>query len=74
MTTIDERQALHQLAEQSGWQRREDEHIDVYVRPGARVRVVWRGADAISGGSLYRDDVLTYYTRELSTINGWLQR
>jgi len=32
------------------------------------------GHEAISGGSLYHDDVLTAYTRELSTVQGWLKR
>jgi hypothetical protein len=72
--TADERQALHQLAEQSGWERNEKGHIDGYVRGAARMRVIWRGAGAISGGSLYYDDGLASYTRDLSTVRGWLSR
>jgi hypothetical protein len=73
-TSVDEREALHQLGEQSGWRRKEYDHIDVYVRGATRVRVIWRGTSAISGGSLFQDDVLATYTRELSTVNGWLNR
>ena len=72
--SVDEREALHQLAEQSGWRRKEYDHIDVYLRAATRVRVIWRGTSAISGASLYQDDVLATYTRELSTVNGWLNR
>ena len=70
----DERQGLSQLAEQSGWQRRDIDHVDVYLRGPTRIRVIWRGASAISGASLYHDDILTTYTRDLPTVSGWLTR
>jgi hypothetical protein len=38
------------------------------------VQVIWQGTAAISGGSLYYDDSLTAYTRELSTVQDWLKR
>lgn len=74
MTEADERQELSQLAEQAGWRRRDVDHVDVYLRGSARVRVIWRGTSAISGASLFQDDILATYTRELATVNGWLTR
>ena len=74
MTATDERQTLADLAEVGGWHRRNVERTDYYDKAGTRVQVIWQGADAISGGSLYYDDILTTYTRELSTVQGWLRR
>jgi hypothetical protein len=74
MTAIDERRDQNQLAEQSGWQHRDLDRVDVYARGTARIRVIWRGSSAISGASLYHDDILTSYTRDLATVNGWLRR
>jgi hypothetical protein len=74
MTSTDERQTLAELAETGGWQRRDVDRTDYYAKAGARVQVIWQGSEAISGGSLYHDDVLTAYTRELSTIKGWIKR
>jgi hypothetical protein len=73
MTAIDERTALAQATEAAGWQRREVERVDVYLRGMSRVRVIWQGNDAISGGSRFQDDLLEQYTRDLSTIKGWLK-
>jgi len=74
MTATDERQILAEFAEQGGWHRRDVDRTDYYVKAGARVLVFWHGTAAISGGSLYHDDVLTAYTRDLSTVQGWLRR
>jgi hypothetical protein len=74
MTATDERQTVAELAEQAGWHRRNIDRTDYYAKGGARVQVIWQGAAAISGGSLYHDDNLTAYTRELSTVQGWLKR
>jgi len=74
MTATDERQTLAELAELGGWHRRNIERTDYYAKGGARVQVLWHGTAAISGGSLYHDDGLTAYTRELSTVQGWLRR
>jgi len=38
------------------------------------VQVIWHGTEAISGGSLYHDDILTAYTRDLGTVTSWLKR
>ena len=57
-----------------GWRRRNVDRTDYYAKAGARVQLLWHGTEAISGGSLYHDDVLTAYTRDLSTIHGWLKR
>ena len=74
MTAIDERQDLHQLAEQAGWRRKDLDRVDVYTRGTTRVRVIWQGSAAISGASLYHDDILTTYTRDLSAVNAWFKR
>lgn len=74
MTATDERQTVADLAEVGGWHRRDVDRSDYYAKGGIRVYVFWRGATTISGGSLYHDDTLTAYSRDLSTIQGWLRR
>ncbi|GAC1399840.1 MAG: hypothetical protein NVSMB60_12530 [Mycobacterium sp.] len=74
MTATDERQALADFAETAGWHRRNVERTDHYARGGIRVQVLWQGNEAMSGSSLYHDDNLTAYTRDLSTVQGWLTR
>jgi hypothetical protein len=74
MTETDERQKLADFADTAGWHRRNVDRTDYYDKGGVRVHVVWRGTEAISGGSLYHDDILTTYSRDLSTIKGWLRR
>jgi len=74
MTDTDERQTIADLAEAGGWQRRAIARTDYYAKGGVRVQVLWQGTAAISGGSLYYDDVLTTTTRELATVQGWLRR
>ncbi|WP_166905134.1 hypothetical protein [Mycobacterium sp. DL440] len=74
MTTTDERHEVGQLAESGGWRHRDLERVDVYQRGTNRIRVVWQGSSVISGATLYQDDVMTTYTRELATLNNWLKR
>jgi hypothetical protein len=74
MTATDERQTIADLADVGGWERRSVDRTDYYAKAGTRVQVVWQGTEAISGGSLYLDDILTTYTRELGTVKGWLRR
>lgn len=74
MTTTDERHELAELAEVGGWLRRDLDRVDVFHRGTTRIRVVWQGSKAISGATLYHDDMMTTYTRELPTVNNWLQR
>lgn len=74
MTAVDERRGLQQLAEQAGWRRNDLGRIDLYLRGDTRVRVIWRGSDAISGATLMQDDVMMTYTRKLPTVNSWLKR
>ncbi|MCG7610540.1 hypothetical protein BA059_13650 [Mycolicibacterium sp. (ex Dasyatis americana)] len=74
MTTTDERHEISQLAESGGWLHRDVDRVDVYQRGTNRIRVVWQGSDKISGATLYQDDIMTTYTRELATLNGWLKR
>ncbi|MBO0676087.1 hypothetical protein JRC04_01275 [Mycolicibacterium sp. S2-37] len=70
----DERQDLQQTAEQVGWRRNDLGRVDLYLRGETRVRVVWRGTDAISGATLTQDDVMMTYTRDLPTVTSWLKR
>ena len=74
MAATYERQTLADLAEVGGWHRRGVDRSDYYVKSGVRVHVVWQGTTAISGGSLYHDDILTAYSRDLSTVHRWLRR
>jgi len=74
MTATDERQTLADFAETAGWHRRNVERTDYYAKGEARVQVLWQGMAAISGGSLYHDDTLTAYTRDLGTVQRWLRR
>lgn len=74
MTAIVERAEVFELAAQAGWQRRDADPSDYYTRQLDRVRVIWQGTDAISGGALYRDGILMATTRELDTVKSWLDR
>jgi hypothetical protein len=74
MTATDERQSVAELAELGGWDRRDVDRTDFYAKGIIRVQVLWQGNEAISGGSLYQDDILTAYSRELATVKGWLKR
>lgn len=74
MTATDERTALAEATEAAGWQRREIDRVDVYVRGTARVRVIWQGNDVISGGSRFQDDNLEAYSRDFDTVKAWLGR
>lgn len=74
MSESNERTTLAEASEGVGWKRRIDERVDIYVRPPFRVRVIWRGDDAISGGSRFQDDVMESYSRDLDTVKGWLAR
>ena len=74
MTTTDLRSELAEITAAAGWNRRVDERVDVYLRGPTRIRVIWRGNDAISGGSRYQDDQLETYSRDLETVKGWLAR
>lgn len=74
MTTTDERHEIGQLAESGGWLHRDLDRVDVYQRGPNRIRVVWQGQTTLSGATLYQDDIMTTYTRELSTLSSWLER
>lgn len=74
MPEIDERRDQQQLAEQAGWRRNDLGRVDLYLRGDTRIRVLWQGSDAISGATLYQDDVMTTYTRDVPTVNSWLKR
>jgi hypothetical protein len=74
MTTTDVRSELAEVTAAAGWHRRVDDRVDIYLRGSTRVRVIWRGNDAISGGSRYQDDNLETYSRNLDTVKGWLSR
>lgn len=73
-TTTDLRSELAEITAAAGWDRRVDDRVDIYVRGQTRVRVIWRGDDAISGGSRFQEDNLETYSRDLNTVKGWLAR
>lgn len=70
----DLRSELAEVTAAAGWDRRIDDRVDIYVRGQTRVRVIWRGDDAISGGSRFQEDNLETYSRDLNTVKGWLAR
>lgn len=73
-TTTDLRSELAEITAAAGWDRRIDDRVDIYLRGQTRVRVIWRGDDAISGGSRFQEDNLETYSRDLDTVKGWLAR
>jgi hypothetical protein len=74
MTATAQRDEVISLAEQTGWQRRDADRSDYYLRRPDRVHIVWQGNQAISGGVLYKDNILMSLTRDLDTVKGWLKR
>jgi len=74
MTTKDLRSELAEVTAAAGWNRRIDDRVDIYLRGQTRVRVIWRGDDAISGGSRFQEDNLETYSRDLDVVKGWLAR
>jgi hypothetical protein len=74
MTAAVEREGVSELAVQAGWHHRDVGRTDYYTRSPVRIHVIWQGADAISGGALYQDDILMAYSRDLPTVVGWLKR
>jgi hypothetical protein len=74
MTSNAERGEVSQLAAQAGWQHRDADRSDYYLRRPERVHIVWQGSQAISGGALYRDNILMSVSRELDTVKNWLNR
>jgi hypothetical protein len=74
MTTTDARSELAEVTAAAGWNRRVDDRVDIYLRGQTRIRVIWRGNDAISGASRLQDDALETYSRDLETVKGWLAR
>ncbi len=74
MVDTDERRAVSALAEQAGWHHRVADRSDYFTKGIVRIHVVWQGDAAISGGTLYHDDLMQTYTKELPTVQGWLKR
>ena len=74
MTTTVERDDVSSVAAQAGWQHRDADRSDYFLRRPERVHIVWQGNHAISGGALYRDNILMSISRDLDTVKGWLKR
>ncbi|WP_445167934.1 hypothetical protein ACTXG7_00560 [Mycolicibacterium sp. Dal123E01] len=74
MPGTDERQALAEAGAEKGWNRRELDHVDVYLRDRYRVRVIWQGAEAISGASFFDNEMYEGYTRDLAKVRTWLKK
>jgi hypothetical protein len=73
MNATNDRQALSQLAEESGWQRREVDRTDFYRRGIRDIEVLFT-EDKLAGGALFEDLHLLTYSREMATIQGWLTK
>ena len=73
MSATNDRQALSEIAEQSGWQRRQVDRTDFYRRGAREVEVIFT-EDKLNGGTLYEDLSKLTYTRDKATIESWLTR
>lgn len=73
MSATNDRQALSEIAEQAGWQRRQLDRTDIYRRGARDVEVLFT-EDKLNGGGLYEDLSLLTYTRDKATIESWLNR
>jgi hypothetical protein len=73
MSATNDRQALSEIAEQSGWQRRRLDRTDFYQRGTRKVEVLFT-ADELSGGTLYDDVHLLTYSRDKAKVEGWLTK
>ena len=74
MSGADERLALSEAGEEKGWHKRELGRTDVFIRDRYRVRVIWQGAGAISGASLFDNEMYEGYTRDLAKVRTWLKK
>lgn len=74
MTVTTQRDEVISLAKNAGWEHRDADRSDYYLRRPDRVHIVWQGSQAISGGALYKDNILMSTSRELETVKGWLNR
>ncbi len=74
MVDTADRQAISALAEEAGWNHRIADRSDYFNKGVVRVHIVWRGDSDINGGTLYHDDFLQTYSRDLPTVKGWLKR
>ncbi len=70
---MSDRQSLSEIAEESGWQRRQVDRTDFYRR-GARDVEVFFTEDKLTGGTLYEDLSMLTHTRDRSTVEDWLTR
>jgi hypothetical protein len=70
---MSDRQSLSEIAEESGWQRRQVDRTDFYRR-GAREVEVFFTEDKLTGSTLYEDLYMLTHTRDRSTVEGWLTR
>ncbi len=74
-TATDDRQTVAELAGERAWQRREgsDGRQESYYRGTVRIRIVWAG-DALSGATLFHDEMYESYTRDPATLRAWFKR
>jgi len=73
MSATNDRQTLSEIAEQSGWQRRQVDRTDFYRRGPREVEVLFT-EDNLTGGSLYEDLHLLTHSRDKATVEGWLTK
>ena len=73
MSATNDRQALSEIAQQAGWRRRQLDRTDFYRRGIREVEVLFT-EDKLAGGTLYEDMHLLTHTREMATVEVWLNR
>jgi hypothetical protein len=73
VSATNDRQAIAQIAEQSGWQRRQLDRTDFYRRGVNDVEVLFT-VDKLNGGTLYEQLHLRTHTRDKATVESWLTR
>lgn len=73
MSATNDRQGLSEIAEQSGWRRRQLDRTDFYRRGIRQVEVLFT-AEQLNGGTLYEDLHLLTHTRDKETVEGWLTK
>jgi hypothetical protein len=73
MSATNHRQALSEIAEQSGWRRRQLDRTDFYRR-GVREVEVFFTADKLNGGTLFEDLHLLTHTRDMAKVEAWLTK
>lgn len=68
-----QRQGLQELAERSGWQRRDMKRVDIYQKGDRSIEMLWAG-EAFNGGTLYHEYHMQAHTRDSAKAESWLTK